>query len=139
MFQTKSDEFFKTNCQLAWCLQKIIAKEKSDYKLKFLIKEIDNASKEKESIDAINIIFSVFDYANKAMKCLLDNIVPNKDSERAELLDLCKTPIQHIFELIETLKTKYDIHDVELQKIKEKYEDIFLRNDVEEFGGNYKQ
>ncbi|EJW04341.1 hypothetical protein EDEG_04248, partial [Edhazardia aedis USNM 41457] len=33
MFQTKSDEFFKTNYRLAWCLQKIIAKEKSDYEL----------------------------------------------------------------------------------------------------------
>ncbi|EJW01368.1 hypothetical protein EDEG_04001 [Edhazardia aedis USNM 41457] len=66
------------------------------------------------------------------MKYLLDGINPKSDKAHRELFELCENPKRHIFEIFKIFKTIYNVNDVELTKIQEKYENIFVKSDLEE-------
>ncbi|EJW04261.1 hypothetical protein EDEG_04260, partial [Edhazardia aedis USNM 41457] len=76
IYEKKCGEFFIVNYQLAICLGKLKAKN-NDMLLKKVQKYFDNPfnMKDKSNIDAKLDFLSEFDYANQAMKYMLEPII----------------------------------------------------------------
>ncbi|EJW05334.1 hypothetical protein EDEG_04076 [Edhazardia aedis USNM 41457] len=131
--KSQSDKFYKVNCELVISLEKLIAKD-IDINLKKVQRYFDNPfnTKDKSNIDAKLDFLSQFDYANQAMKYMLVPIILVSNTERSESVELCKSTIEKIIELIKILKTGYTIYNDELTKIQQKYEEILEKKDFEE-------